>query len=78
MNILHINTSNQQGGAETIAYTLFKSSKENSLLVHQNSGQEEGIIEFEKDKLDAFFNILTKLKWRFRPDFTFKKVFFFR
>ena len=76
MNILHINTSNQQGGAETIAYTLFKSSKENSLLVHQNSGQEEGIIEFEKDKLDAFFNILTKLKWRFRPDFTFKKVFF--
>jgi glycosyltransferase involved in cell wall biosynthesis len=76
MNILHINTSNQHGGAETIAYTLFKSSKENSLLVHQNSGQEEGIIEFEKDKLDAFFNILTKLKWRFRPDFTFKKVFF--
>jgi glycosyltransferase involved in cell wall biosynthesis len=76
MKILHINTANKHGGAETIAYTLFKSSKENSLLVHQNSGQEEGIIEFEKDKLDAFFNILTKLKWRFRPDFTFKKVFF--
>lgn len=76
MKTLHINTFNQQGGAETIAYALFKSSKDNTLLVYQKSGVEDGIIEFEKDKQDAFFHVLTKLKWRFRPDFSFKKVFF--
>lgn len=76
MKILHINTFNHQGGAETIAYALFKSSNENTLLVRKKSTDEEGIIEFKEDGQDRFFNLLSKLKWRFRPDFTFKKVFF--
>lgn len=76
MNILHINTFNYQSGAETVAYALFKSSNENTLLVKNKSTDESGVIEFEEDIRDKFFNLLTKLKWRFRSDFTFKKVFF--
>lgn len=76
MKILHINTFDHQGGAETIAYALFKSSSENTLLVRKKSVDEKGVIAFEEDVQDKFFNLLTKLKWRFRPDLTFKKVFF--
>lgn len=77
MKILHINTFDHLGGAETIAYALFKSSSENTLLVRKKSVDEKGVIAFEEDVQDKFFNFLTKVKWRFRPDFSFKKVFFF-
>lgn len=76
MKVLHINTFNQHGGAETIAHALFKSNKENTLLVQRATVEEPGVIEFEKDFQDTFFNLLTKLKWRYRPDFTFKNILF--
>lgn len=76
MKILHINTFNQQGGAETIAYSLFKSNRNNTLLVGKKSKNEPNIIEFKKDFQDKFFTFLTKLKWRFRADDSFKKILF--
>ena len=76
LKILHINTFNQQGGAETIAYSLFKSNRNNTLLVGKKSKNEPNIIEFKKDFQDKFFTFLTKLKWRFRADDSFKKILF--
>lgn len=78
MRILHINTYNQFGGAEMIAHTLFKSNTENKLLVSEFKTLEHGVHKFETTFSDRFFAILTKLKWRFRPDSTFKEIFFLK
>jgi hypothetical protein len=41
MKILHINTANKQGGAESVAHALFASNKDNKLLVKTITDGEE-------------------------------------
>ncbi len=77
MRVLHINTFNQHGGAETITNALFSSNPENSMLVKKKLHvTQPGITEFPINQLDRLFLVLDKLKWRFQPDYSFKKVFF--
>jgi glycosyltransferase involved in cell wall biosynthesis len=76
MKILHINTANKQGGAESVAHALFVSNKDNKLLVKTITDGETGVEIFNKSFLDIFFDFLSKLKWRYKPDYSFKTVFF--
>ncbi|MBK8351114.1 MAG: hypothetical protein IPL21_05280 [Saprospirales bacterium] len=61
MKILHINTFNQTGGAETIAYCLLKSNGENRMLVKESFQNDEQIQTFPKNLIDLFFYFLIKL-----------------
>lgn len=73
--ILHINTFSLHGGAEKIAYLLYKNTDNSHLIVKYDSTNDDKILEFEQNTMDKAFKVLTKLKWRVKPYYSFKKIF---
>ena len=76
MKILHINTFNQTGGAETIAYSLLKSNGENRMLVKESFQSDVQIQTLSKNLIDSFFLFLNKIIWKLGIKKVFKKAFF--
>lgn len=76
MNVLHINTYNLHGGAETIASSFLYNNLNNHLLVKYSTESNNQIYEFNKNILDKFFLFLDKFFWKLGIRKTFKKTFF--
>lgn len=76
MKILHINIFLHAGGAEQITYSLFKSNPENSIAISEQVVNDNNVIFLSRGFNASFFSFLTKIKWRIKPDFTFKNIFF--
>jgi glycosyltransferase involved in cell wall biosynthesis len=76
MNVLHINTYNSQGGAETIASSFLNNNPNNHLLVKYSSISNKQVSVFKVYLIDRFFLLLDKIIWKLGIRKTFKKTFF--
>jgi glycosyltransferase involved in cell wall biosynthesis len=67
IKVLHINTFDYYGGAEKIAYTLYKAQEYSTLLVKQKTKyfDDAGIIEFDSKFLDKAILLFDKVLWKF-------------
>lgn len=59
-----------------IAYTLFENDNNSSIAVSQNQTNTERIFSLDGGFYASIFAFLTRIKWRFKPKQSFKRLFF--
>jgi len=76
MKILHINTYDKGGGAETVVMQLLNYHTESYLLTKTAQYKDKQIQEFPKNKKDRFFHLIDQILWKLGIRKKFKRIFF--
>lgn len=76
MKILHINTYDKGGGAETVVMQLLHYQSDSNLLAKKKTIINKKTIELPQSKIDTFFHLLDQLLWKFGIHKKFKRIFF--